>query len=168
MYQIGEKVIYGIHGVCVVAALEERTIDRKKVTYLALEPVGQEGCRYLVPSHNAVAMAKLRPVLTQDQLEAMLTAEDIRKNVWIADENQRKQVYRELISSGDRIRLMQMVCTLYRHRAAQSAAGRKNHLCDENFLRDAEKLLTGEVALVLNLEPDAAKQYIRSKLKEDA
>ena len=63
---------------------------------------------------------------------------------------------------------MQMIRTLYRHRAAQTAAGRKCHLCDENFLRDAEKLLAGEVSLVMGLDPDAAKQYIRSRLKEDA
>lgn len=168
MYQIGEKVIYGIHGVCVVADREERVIDRIRRTYLALEPVGQEGSRYLVPTHNEAAMAKLRRMLTREEFETLLASDQVRANGWIQDENQRKQLYRELITSGDRGRLMQMIRTLYRHRAAQTAAGRKCHLCDENFLRDAEKLLAGEVSLVMGLDPDAAKQYIRSRLKEDA
>ena len=40
MYQVGEKVVYGIHGVCRVADLEERIIDRKHLTYLVLAPEG--------------------------------------------------------------------------------------------------------------------------------
>ena len=166
MYQVGDKVVYGIHGVCMVVDQEERTVDRKRVTYLALEPVGQGGSRYLVPTHNTAAMAKLRHMLSKEELEALLQSEEIRTDGWIKDENQRKQTYRELISSGDRAKLMQMVHTLYRHKASQAAAGRKCHLCDENFLRDAEKLLISEISIVMDVEPDQAKTYIRNKLKE--
>lgn len=168
MYQLGDKVVYGIHGVCCVAAQEQRVIDRKQVNYLVLEPLKQDGSKYLVPTHNAAAMAKLRRMLTKEELESLLDSPKIHADAWIRDENQRKQAYRELISAGDRERLVQMVCTLYRHKAAQTAAGRKCHLCDENFLRDAEKLLAGEAALVLDLEPKEATIYIRKKLKEDA
>lgn len=168
MYQVGDKVVYGIHGVCMVADQEERVVDRKRVTYLVLEPVGQDGSRYLVPTHNAAAMAKLKHMLSKEELEALMDSDEVQADGWIRDENQRKQTYRELIGSGDRARLMQMVRTLYRHRKAQAAAGKKTHLCDENFLRDAEKLLVSEFSIVLGMEPDQAKQYIRNKLKEDA
>lgn len=168
MYQIGEQVVYGVHGVCRVVDQEERVIDRKRVVYLALEPVGQDGSRYLVPTHNAAAMGKVKAMLSQEEFSKLMDSEEVRADGWIRDENLRKQTYRELISSGDHVRLMQMVRTLYRHKAAQSAAGRKVHLCDDNFLRDAEKLLTGEVSVVMGLDPEQARQYIRNKLKEDA
>lgn len=168
MYQVGNQVVYGVHGVCRIVDQEERVVDRKPVTYLALEPVGQDGSKFLVPTHNASAMAKLRPVLSQQELEAMLASDTVRKDGWIKDENLRKQTYRELINSGDRAKLLQMVRTLYRHKAQQAAAGRKVHLCDDNFLRDAEKLLLSEVSIVLNLDQEQAKKYIREKLKEDA
>ena len=168
MYQIGDQVVYGVHGVCRVVEQEERVVDRKRVTYLALEPVGQDGSRYLVPTHNAAAMSKVRAMLSKEALSALMDSDEVRNDGWIRDENQRKQTYRELISSGDRVKLMQMVRTLYRHKAAQSAAGRKVHLCDDNFLRDAEKLISGEVAVVMGLDPEQAKQFVRNKLKEDA
>ena len=164
MYQIGDQVVYGIHGVCCVVEQEERVIDRKRVTYLVLEPVGRVGSRYLVPTHNAAAMAKLRKKLSREELEDLLKSETIRVNGWITDENQRKQTYRELISSGDLAKLMQMVHTLYRHKNAQAAAGRKVHLCDENFLRDAEKLLASEAAIVLGMEYDQARKYLKENL----
>lgn len=168
MYQAGDKVVYGIHGVCRVLDQEEHTVDRKRVTYLALEPLGQEGARFFVPTQNAAAMAKLRRMISREELEALLSSQEVRTDHWIQDENLRKQTYRELINSGDRARLMRMVRTLYHHKAAQTAAGRKCHLCDENFLRDAEKLLTSEFCLVLGMEPEQVRRYIREKLKEDA
>ena len=158
MYQIGDKVVYAVHGVCLVADQEERLIDRKRRVYLVLEPVGQVGSRYLVPTHNAAAMAKVRPMLSREALEELLGSAQVHADGWIREENQRKQLYRELISSGDREKLMQMVCTQYRHKEAQRTAGRKCHLCDENFLRDAEKLLISEIAMVLELDQDQAKQ----------
>ena len=164
MYQIGDQVIYGIHGVCRVADLQERLIDRKPVTYLVLEPVNQEGSQYLVPAHNQAAMAKVRKMLTADDLTALLQSVDVHADAWISDENTRKQTYREKIVSGDRKGLMQLVCTLYRHKVRQNALGKKIHQCDDNFLRDAEKLLAGEIAVVMHMEFPQAISYLREQL----
>ena len=164
MYQIGEQVVYGIHGVCRVADQEKRVVDRKLVTYLVLEPVSKDGSRYLVPTHNAVAMSKLRKMMNAEELTTLFRSEEIRRAFWIRDENLRKQTYREKIGSGDRITLMQLIYTLYRHKEEQLAACKKVHQCDENFLRDAEKMLAGEVGVVLELEYPAALAYVREQL----
>ena len=168
MYQIGDKVIYGMHGVCLVTDLEKRIVDKKEVTYLALEPAGQSGSRFLVPTHNAAAMAKVRPMLTREALEELLSSDVLKEDAWVRDESQRKQLYRELISSCDRQRLLQMIASLYRYRKTQTAAGKKFHMCDENFLRDAEKILAGEIASTLEIPSAEALKYLRNKLKEDA
>jgi len=168
MYQTGDKVVYGMHGVCMIVDLDQRMIDGKQVTYLVMEPVGQSGSRYLVPTHNAAAMEKVRPMLNREALEALLSSDEIKADAWIRDEGQRKQAYRELITSCDRKRLAQMLCTLYRFRVRQVSAGKKVHMCDENFLRDAEKVLSGEIAVILNVSSVEALNYLRDKLKEDA
>lgn len=165
MFQVGDQVVYGVHGVCSVTATEERVIDRLRRTFLVLKPVGQDGSRFLVPTHNDAAMGKIRPMLTPEALERLLVSDQIREDKWIRDENQRKQVYRELIGSGDRVGLMQMVYALYLFRLRQSATGKRIHQCDENFLRDAERLLSGEIAIVLNMPTEEARSYLRDKLK---
>ncbi len=141
MFQVGDQVVYGIHGVCRILDLEERRIDRKKVSYFVLEPADQSGARFYVPSENPAALAKLRPVLSKSELEQLLSSDEVREDHWISDENARKQRYRELIGSQDRKELLCMINSLHRHKKEQQEAGRKFHLCDENFLRDAEKLL---------------------------
>lgn len=165
MFQVGDRVVYGMHGVCDVTGREEKVIDRKSVIYLVLEPTGQPGSRYLVPTHNPAAMAKLRKMLSREELTGLLASPSVRQDCWIRDENQRKQTYRELISSGNREKLMAMVHALYLHKKQQAALGRKMHLCDDNFLRDAEKLLAGEVAIVMEMEADQARQYLRAGLQ---
>lgn len=167
MYQIGDQLIYGAHGVCQVVAQEEREVNRKTVIYLALEPVGQTGSRYLVPTNNAAALSKLRHMLSKEELTRLMDSREVRQDSWIHDENQRKQAYRQLIVSGDRAKLIQMVRTLYRHKAAMAVTGRRIHQCDDTFLRDAEKLLISEIAIVMDMDCNQAMEYLRSKLNED-
>lgn len=166
MLQVGMQVVYGIHGVCGITGVEVRTVDRKKVEYFVLEPSEQPGARFYVPMHNQAALSKLRPLLTAEELEALLCSEDAHRDCWIADENQRKQKYRELINSGDRAMLISMIRSLHQHKETQLAAGRKFHLCDENFLRDAQKLLSSEFSLVLGIPQTDVGTYIEKRLYE--
>ena len=41
MFQSGDYVIYGIHGVCRVIGKEKQLVNRKRTEYLVLEPLGQ-------------------------------------------------------------------------------------------------------------------------------
>lgn len=165
MYNTGDFVIYGIHGVCRIMGTEKQLVNRKRSEFLVLEPLVQSGSKYYVPIENPAAMGKLRPVLSKDELTQLLDSAAVREDCWISDEGHRKQAYRELIVSADRLRLMQMVSSLYRYRGAQEAAGRKFHQCDDNFLRDAEKLLSSEISLVMDLPADEARELLRKHLK---
>lgn len=162
MYRIGEKVVYGIHGVCTVTELEIKTVDRQKVQYYVLEPLEQPGARYYIPTHNPAAVAKLSPLMTRAELASLLEDRRIPEGTWITDENQRKQRYRELIAGSNRSAVLAMVRALRAHKAEQLAQGRKFHLCDENFLRDAEKLLCAEFSVVLELSQQEAAAYLET------
>lgn len=165
MFETGQWVVYGVHGVCRVAGREKQLVNRKRTEYLVLEPLAQNESRYFVPTANPTAMGKLREVLPAEELKALLASNEIRQDCWIADENQRKQHYRDLTSNGDRVSIMNMTYCLYRYKEEQLTAGRKFHLCDDNFLRDAEKLLSSEISLVLEMPQDQAREYLREALK---
>ena len=164
MYQAGEWVVYGIHGICRVVGTEKQLVNRKRTQYLVLEPLSQSESRFYLPMENPVAMAKLNAVLSRDALCELLASDQIRQDVWIDEENQRKQCYRELITSGDRIALLRMIRSLYSYKEAQLASGRKFHQSDDNFLRDAEKLMASEIALVMQMSTEEARTYLREQL----
>jgi len=164
MHQIGDSVVYGIHGICTIVKVEMRTIDRKQVEYFVLEPAEQPGARFYVPTQNQAAVAKLRKLLTAEQIDAILTSDSVHQKQWVDDENKRKQYYRELLSGGDRSAILCMINNLYRHKQAQAEAGRKFHLCDENFLHDAQKLLRSEFSFILQIPQNQVDAYITNKM----
>lgn len=166
MYQVGQRVVYGMHGVCDILDIEVKTVDRQKISYFVLEPLEQPGARYYIPTEKPAALAKLSPLLSREELEGLLASCDPAGNSWIADENQRKLRYRELIGSGDRRALVVMVHTLHVHKNKQAEQGRKFHLCDENFLRDAEKLLCSEFSLILNLSKEETAAYLKKHFEQ--
>ena len=165
MYEIGEMVLYGIHGICTITGIERLRFGKDRANYYVLEPREQPGSKFYVPVANEAAVAKLRSLLSREELLALLHSEDVRHYPWIPDENQRKLRFRELINSGDRAQLMGMIGALHRHRREQLAAGRKFHQFDENFLNDAQKLLNAEFALVFDLEPAAVSSFILRELE---
>ena len=166
MFCMGDRVMYGIHGVCRIIGTEIQMQGKNRITYLILEPLEQAGSRYLVPTDSKVAMEKLKRMLSRVELDALMQSESVRQDCWIPDEGQRKQIYRERITAGDREQLISIIYTLYRHKVEQTAAGRKMHMCDENFLKDAERVLVSEIAAVMEMETDTARAYLRRVLSE--
>lgn len=165
MYEAGQQVLYGIHGICTIISIERMRFGSSRENYYILEPIQQPGSRFYVPVNNESAVAKLRPLLFREELLALLHSDQVRNYPWIADESQRKLRFRELINSGDRAQLMGMIVALHRHKQEQLAAGRKFHQSDENFLNDAQKLLNAEFALVFHLEPWEVNDFILRELE---
>lgn len=162
MYQCGDQVLYSIHGVCTIVGIEKRIVDRKTVEYYVLEPDERSADRYYIPIHNEIAVGKLRKILSRADLDALLNSDEVKIDAWIEDENLRKQRYRQLIAGGDRVALLQMVNTLHNRRKQILDAGKKFHLCDENFLKDAQKLLTSEFSTVLDISANEVADYVLS------
>ena len=165
MYEIGQQVLYGAHGVCTVTAIEVMRFGKEKAKYYVLEPMAQPGSKYYIPVKNETAVGKLRPLLRREELLALLHSQQIRDYPWISDENQRKLRFRELIHSGDRLQLMGMISALHRHKRELADTGRKFHQSDENFLQDAEKLLNAEFSQVFGLEPREVRSFILRELE---
>ena len=164
MYQVGSYVVYGIQGVCRVVGTETQRVNRVKTEYLVLEPLDKHEAKFFMPTGNPSALAKLKPVLTAEEAIQLLESAGDDGGCWIPEENRRKQRYRELTSSGDRWALMQMLSALYRYRQVQLDEGRKFHQCDDNFLRDTERILCLEIALVLNMSVEDARADLRQRM----
>ena len=164
MYEVGHLVVYGIHGVCRIVAVEVKTVDRKQIPYFVLEPIEQPGTRYYIPSQNQTALCKIRHLMDRQSLLDMLSA-DATEEDWIDDENKRKQYYQQIINGVDSPALLRMVHALCRHKSRQETQGRKLHLCDENFLRDAQRVLNAEMAAVLQIPAAEVPAFMRQQLE---
>ena len=57
MYQAGDWVVYGVHGVCRVIGTEKQLVNRKRMLFLVLEPLSQSESRFYLPADNPTALA---------------------------------------------------------------------------------------------------------------
>jgi len=163
-YKCDDLVVYGFHGVCRIVGIETRVIDRKAVEYYVLEPTKQADAKFYVPTQNPAAVAKLRRTLTKKELDAILKSSETKAESWIANEAMRKDHYKTAIARADCGELISMIRSLYTHKKEQLAAGKKFHQCDENFMRDAERVIRSEVSCILDIPQDQVGEYIRKKL----
>ena len=160
-------VIAEKYGVTVEAIMKANNLTGRKLSKrqkLVIPEPGEPAVTD-VPTQNEAAVAKLHPILTHDDWMKLLSASYLDRNVWIADESRRRVYYKEIINCGKREELLGMISALHHHKSNQIAQGRKFHISDENFLRDAEKVICSEISLVLDMPMEDAYKYIRETIK---
>lgn len=166
MYQVGETVLYGTEGVCTIAEVREMKVGREKASYYVLQPVHREGATIFVPLQNETLLAKMRRLLSVDEIHALLARVCSEELVWIDDAAERKTEFHRILTAGDRKELLTMIRTLYLRRQSLQSRGKRLRTNDDQMLRDAEKLLNDEFALVLNINPREVPDYIRARIGE--
>ena len=87
--------------------------------------------------------------------------------IWTDDGNEREHLYKEILLSGDRKKMLQVIKTLYTHARNQRANGRKLHIADEKVFREAEKVVYDEFAYVLGLKPENVLDFIKSRVEDN-
>lgn len=165
MFQREEMVVYGIQGVCKITDISCRAVGGKQMEYYVLQPISQPDARFYVPVQNPAAVAKMRKLLSREALESILHSTQDWDDSWNPNESQRKESYRAWIAQADCARLLRALQCLYHHKQEQLAAGRKFHQCDENFMKDAERLVRGEVSYVLDIPLSSVDAFLQENLK---
>lgn len=165
MYKAGDTILYGAHGVCRIETVENRKFDKESKEYYVLRPVFDQKAVIYVPTQNKALTAKMKDVLSRERINEIIDQMPYQETNWIENETERKLYYRDLLESADRIEIARMIKTLYEYKQAQSARGKKLHLADERFFKDAEKLLYDEFALVLGIARTDVLPFIRNRIQ---
>ncbi|MBQ3356509.1 MAG: CarD family transcriptional regulator [Oscillospiraceae bacterium] len=166
MYQIGETVFYGTEGVCRVEEIREMRVNRENAEYYVLRPVFREGSTVFVPVKNELLTARMRPLLTKKQIEKMIDEVNRADEDWIDDASERKTAFQQILIGADRRDLLSMVRLLHLRRRNLQTCGKRLRTNDEQMLRDAEKLLADEFAVVLGIKPREVPEYIHGRLRD--
>ncbi len=164
MYQIGDTVRYGTEGVCSIAEIREMKVGRDRSRYYVLRPVFRPSATVYVPLDNERLVGRIRPALSRQQVEALLDGAGEPHLTWLEDPTERKNRFAALLCDGSSAELLDMARLLWNKRRQLSAVGRRMRASDEQLLREAEKLLTDELALALELPRQEIPAYLRKRL----
>lgn len=167
MFQRNDVVVYGGHGVCQIVDVEDKTIDGVNKTYFVLKPRAERVATFYVPTWNEKAWGKMRKVMTKEEVNALIDSMPSKIPLWIANENERKEVYKEILASGDQAAMISMLQALFAHKKEREAEGKRLHVSDERFMNDAEQLLYDEWQYVLNVDKAGLMDYIFSRVERN-
>ncbi|MGN0594368.1 MAG: CarD family transcriptional regulator [Hominimerdicola sp.] len=166
MYSIGDVVAYGTTGVCRIDGECEQKAKDGVRKYLVLKPMHQANSTVYVPMDNENLMAKLKKLLTREDIENIISAAADEEAEWISNDTERVTRFREILNSGDRYQLMRMVRVLYKQQCKRFSSGKRLHASDETLFREAERILFDEFAVVLGIPTDKVMDFIAQKFGE--
>lgn len=164
MFDIGEYIIYGNHGVCEVKEISKKTMSSMigEKLYYTLSPIYVKGSTVYSPVDNS--KVAIRPVLTKDEAEDLIDhmpEVELLENV---EEKKREVVYKEAIRSCDCVELVRIIKTLYKRRQERLDDGKKFTAIDERYFNQARGCLYGEMAVALDMDMDDVEDYITNRI----
>ena len=102
VYHVEDAVLYGSDGICRISEIVTRDFGGAPVEYYVLKPIRQEASTIYVPVNNEALVHKMRHVLPEEEILALIEGMPDEQAHWIENDEERKTAYREsiLISSG--------------------------------------------------------------------
>lgn len=160
MYKVNDTVIYGTQGVCKIIEIAEKDFMGKKREYYVLTPINNASTTLFAPTDNEAVLAKLRRILSKEEIQVLVDSMGNEDPVWITNENERREKFREIIASGNHRALIQMIKALWIQKQKRESEGKKLHMSDERFFKDAEQLLYDEFQYVLEINKEELISYL--------
>lgn len=166
MFDIGEYIIYGNHGVCEVKEISKKTISSMigEKLYYTLAPVYVKGSTIYSPVDNG--KVAIRSVLTKDEAEELIESMPEIGLIENVEEKKREMVYKDLIRSCNCRDLISMIKTLYKRRKERIEDGKKFTAIDERYYNQAKGCLYGEFAIALDMDMEDVEDYIIHKIED--
>ncbi len=166
MFQEGQLIVYSGEGVCRVdsvgaASFSGASQDRD---YYTLSPLYRTG-RIFTPTDSRVFM---RPVISREEAIDLVRqipgvkaeAFDCRNLRFLTEH------YQETLRAHDCISLVKLIKDIYLKRQNATAKGKKLGQIDERFMKRAEDMLYGELAVALDIPRDNVRSYIADAIEK--
>jgi len=165
MFQSGELVVYGTTGVCRVEEIVslDQPGGKRGRNYYLLRPLWQDGVIYAPVDSEKVP---IRPVISRAEAEALIDQmPDIQAAVCRGNTTQAlAQQYQTAVRDGRHQALIEMMKAIHRKRGQAELKNRRLGMIDERYMKQAERMLYGELAAALNIGFDEVEPYIASRI----
>ena len=165
MFKVDDIVTYGINGVCKIVAIEEKNLMGTKKDYMVLKPLNGDKSTFYVPVDNDNLLSIMKKLLSEDEINQLIDSMPNEKILWINNERERKERYRQIIAGGNHSELISMIKAIHFEKQDREEKGKKLHISDERFLKEAEKILYDEFRYVLKLSEHELVSCIIEKIE---
>ncbi len=165
MFSVGDYMVYGISGVCLVQDICASPFDKKDTrTFYMLKPLGAPaGSVIYTPTDNA--QVAMRPLMTRAQAEELIELVPGITLLEVPTEKMRRDIYRQTMQSCDPVQYVSLIKTVRRRRADMMAQHKRLSETDSDFERNAKLSLYHELSVVLEKSYAEIEPYMLEKLE---
>ena len=159
MFKIDDYIMYGITGVCkVVDITNEKFINGEKRDYYVLSPIHNNNTIIKIPlDNNKIPMRK---IISKGDVTSLINDMPNMDTLWIDDEKKRNNQFKMMLKSG---KCEDLIKLIFNKRYAKSTSKKLNK-ADKEIIKEAERLLHEEFAIILNISPNEVNSYIASQI----
>ena len=109
----------------------------------------------------------MRKVMTKKDVDDLIDSMPKKVPTWIENENERKETYKKILANGDQAAIISMIQALFMHQKEREGEGKRLHVSDEHFMKDAEQILYNEWQYVLNVDKAGLMDYIVRRIENN-
>ncbi len=153
MYQIGEKIVYPMHGAGVVQAIEEKEVMGEKQSYYVLKIPTTE-MKLMVPVEKAESIG-VRPVISPSDIEKLFNKvkgeDEEESDNW----NKRYRENLSKIKTGNIVEVAKVVKSL-----AHREMDKPLSTCEKKMLTNARHILVSELVLATDDKEEVVEKEI--------
>lgn len=155
MFNIGDKIVYPMHGAGVIVAIEEKEILGKKRKYYIMKmPMGD--MKVMVPI-DSIEDIGIREVINDEEIDQVLAVLGDHKTKMPQNWNRRYRANMDKIKSGDIYEIASVVRNLIiRDREKGLSTG------ERKMLNNAKQMLVSEIVLAKDIEQLEAEDLIEN------
>lgn len=153
MYQIGEKIVYPMHGAGVVQAIEEKEVMGEKQSYYVLKIPTTE-MKLMVPVEKAESIG-VRPVIAPSDIEKLFNKVKGEDEEESGNWNKRYRENLSKIKTGNIVEVAKVVKSL-----AHREMDKPLSTCEKKMLTNARHILVSELVLATDDKEEVVEKEI--------
>ena len=165
MFNIGDTIIYSVHGLCQIDDICEKTYSDVTRNYYVLHPLSQANLTISVPVDNdKVIMLK---TMNREQAEEILQSFNKPGIPWVEDVKKRKSQYNNVVKTGDRREIAKIANSLMRKNFEYSLDKKRMYDQDRRLLSTIQDLLFKELANSLDTSFEDISAQVDGMIQKD-
>ncbi|AXI07764.1 CarD family transcriptional regulator [Oceanobacillus sp. 143] len=166
MFNVGDQIIYSVHGLCEIDEICEKTFGNKTGIYYVLHPLEDSRLTINVPIDSEQAV--MLKVMGREEAEDILQSFQQPGITWIEDPRQRKKEYSNLINTGDRKLIVKVANTLLKKHHDANENKKRLYDQDRTLLTNIQNIMYEELAVSLDTSVgEISKRVTSMVIKND-
>ena len=155
MFKVDDYIMYGRTGVCkVIDITNERFINGEERKYYVLSGIHNNNNTIIkIPLDNT--KIPMRKIISKGDVTSLINDMSNMEALWIDDEKKRSNKFKTMLKSGKCEDLIELI--------SNKRYLKKLNKADKEIIKEAERLVSEEFAIILNISPKEVNSYISSK-----